>query len=155
MRPKDHFDTSLPMMLYRAVDILMPRFRSIYRQFDLTEQQWRILRVLWEEDSLNVLGLCERTLIPAPSLVGVIDRLEVRGLVARQRNASDRRRVMVAITEEGRGLKETVAPLLADAYRTAQADVTTEVWEQLSESLKVFCASQIPDDTAVVGITNS
>ena len=135
----DHFETSLPMMLYRALDVLMPRFRSIYRQFDLTEQQWRILRVLWEKDSLSVLALCDATLIPAPSLVGVIDRLEKRGLVTRQRDAQDRRRVAVEITREGRKLKELVAPLIAQAYEDARGLTTPEVWTQLNEGLARFC----------------
>ena len=134
----DHFETSMPMMLYRALDILMPRFKTIYRQFDLTEQQWRILRVLWERESLSVLLLCEQTLIPAPSLVGVIDRLELRGLVMRQRDSADRRKVMVAITADGRALKEQVTPLIAKAYRDAEASATTEVWAQLKDSLQRF-----------------
>ena len=142
MPPDDHFETSMPMMLYRALDILMPRFKTIYRQFDLTEQQWRILRVLWERDSLSVLLLCEQTLIPAPSLVGVIDRLESRGLVMRQRDSADRRKVMVAITAEGRALKEQVTPLIAKAYREAEASATPEVWAQLKDSLQRFSQVQ-------------
>ena len=134
----DHFETSMPMMLYRALDILMPRFKTIYRQFDLTEQQWRILRVLWERESLSVLLLCEQTLIPAPSLVGVIDRLELRGLVMRQRDSADRRKVMVAITADGRSLKEQVTPLIAKAYREAEVSATPEVWAQLKDSLQRF-----------------
>ena len=142
MKIGDHFETSLPMMLYRALDVLMPRFRAIYRQFDLTEQQWRILRVLWERDSLSVLLLCEQTLIPAPSLVGVIDRLERRGLVERRRDSMDRRKVMVEITGEGRTLKEQVTPLLSKAYQEAEASSTPEIWAQLSDALERFCEVQ-------------
>ena len=142
MKIDDHFETSLPMMLYRALDILMPRFRAIYRQFDLTEQQWRILRVLWEKDSLSVLLLCQQTLIPAPSLVGVIDRLEGRGLVRRQRDDMDRRKVMVEISAEGRALKEQVTPLLSKAYQEAEAFSTPEIWGQLNDSLRRFCEMQ-------------
>jgi DNA-binding MarR family transcriptional regulator len=46
----DQFTRSLPMMLYRTLDTVMPRFRSIFNEFGLTEQQWRVLRVLWETD---------------------------------------------------------------------------------------------------------
>ncbi len=130
------------MMLYRALDLLMPRFRAIYRQFDLTEQQWRILRVLWEQDPLASAELCEQTLIPAPSLVGVIDRLETRGLVKRERTAADRRRVLVRITPAGRKLKEVVAPLVAEAYRVAQAATEPDVWDQLNDSLRRFCEQE-------------
>ena len=46
------FSRSLPMMLIRALDAVMPRFRDIFKEFGLTEQQWRVLRVLWEQDEI-------------------------------------------------------------------------------------------------------
>ena len=42
------FEHSLPMMLLRAREAVMGRFRPMLREFDLTEQQWRIIRVLAE-----------------------------------------------------------------------------------------------------------
>ena len=77
----DQFTHSLPMMLYRTLDAVMPRFRKIFNDFDLTEQQWRVLRVLWETDHTTIMELSEATLLPAPSLVGIVDRLERDQLV--------------------------------------------------------------------------
>ena len=67
------FSESLPMMLYSALDAVMPRFRRIFKDFGLTEQQWRVLRVLWEADPVAFQTMSEITLIPPPSLVGVIE----------------------------------------------------------------------------------
>jgi len=67
----DQFTRSLPMMLYRTLDTVMPSFRKIFNDFGLTEQQWRVLRVLWEGDDITIRQLAEVTLIPAPSLVGI------------------------------------------------------------------------------------
>ena len=72
------FNRSLPMMLYRALDTIMPRFRKVFHEFGLTETQWRVLRVLWEQERIPVRELSKTTLIPAPSLVGVIDRRDVQ-----------------------------------------------------------------------------
>ena len=55
------------MMLYQALDVVMPRFRTIFREFGLTEQQWRILRALWDRDDLSARQLADMTLIPPPS----------------------------------------------------------------------------------------
>jgi DNA-binding MarR family transcriptional regulator len=88
----DQFSRSLPMMLYRTLDTVMPRFRRIFSDFGITEQQWRVLRVLWEHDAVTINRLAELTLIPAPSLVGVVDRLERNELVIRQRSQADRRK---------------------------------------------------------------
>jgi len=41
------FRRSLPMLLNYTLDGIMPAYRTLFAQFDLTEQQWRILRVLW------------------------------------------------------------------------------------------------------------
>ncbi len=46
------FSHSLPMMLYRTLDTVMPRFRQIFSEFGLTEQQWRVLRVLWQHEQI-------------------------------------------------------------------------------------------------------
>ena len=95
------FSQSLPMMLYRTLDAVMPRFRRIFNQFGLTEQQWRVLRVLIDEPELVVRDLAALTLIPPPSLVGVLDRLEKNGLVRRRRSDRDRRRVFCVRYAEG------------------------------------------------------
>ena len=110
------FSRSLPMLLYRALDAVMPRFRKIFNEFGLTEQQWRVLRVLWEHDEIAFRELSDNTLIPAPSLVGVVDRLAKQGLVDRRRSAEDRRNVFVRATNEGSELHQTIRPHVDKAY---------------------------------------
>jgi DNA-binding MarR family transcriptional regulator len=61
------FSRSLPIILYRTLDAVMPRFRQIFNEFGLTGQQWRVLRVLWEQESITFSELSELTLIPAPT----------------------------------------------------------------------------------------
>ena len=119
------FSRSLPMMLYRALDAVMPRFRRIFNEFGLTEQQWRVLRVLWEHDDIAFRDLAEITLIPAPSLVGVVDRLGTQGLVGRRRSEADRRDVFVHATDKGRELHRQVRP-----------QVDREDWKQLMLGLE-------------------
>ncbi|NIA27499.1 MAG: MarR family transcriptional regulator, partial [Desulfobulbaceae bacterium] len=85
----DQFSRSMPMVLNRALDAVMPRFRQIFNDFNLTEQQGRVLRVLWERDSIAFNELSRVTLITPPSLVGVVDRLQRARLVERRRSDSD------------------------------------------------------------------
>ena len=110
------FETSLPMVLYHTLDVVMPPFRAIFARFGLTEQQWRVLRVLWEQDGKPLLALAGKTLIQAPSLVGVVDRLQRDGLVERRRSRQDRRVVRVCLTRRGQALKAQVTPLVDAAY---------------------------------------
>ena len=129
------FSRSLPMMLYRALDTVMPRFRRIFNEFGLTEQQWRVLRVLWEHEDIAFHTLAELTLIPAPSLVGVVDRLSKSGLVKRRRSESDRRNVSVLATREGRELEGKVRPKVEAAYAELRSAIDNKELQQLIDGL--------------------
>ena len=124
------------MLLYRALDTVMPRFRRIFNEFGLTEPQWRVLRVLWEHESIAFGVLAEATLITAPSLVGVIDRLSRSGLVARQRSKTDRRNVSVHATKKGRALQAEVRPRVEEAYAELRGRIDEKTWKQLTTALE-------------------
>ena len=131
----DQFTRSLPMMLYRTLDAVMPRFRSIFHEFGLTEQQWRVLRVLWETDHTTIMALSEATLLPAPSLIGIVDRLERDGLVNRQRSEVDRRKVNVVLTSQGAALEGEIMPRVASAYAELKQSVDAETWSAVLAGL--------------------
>ena len=127
------FDHSLPMILHRTLDSVMPEFRELFSRFNLTEQQWRILRVLWNSKKVTSADLSARTLLPAPSLVGIIDRLEKKGLVGRLRSAEDRRVVYVMATAEGRKLGSKVAPFVEDINKRVVTSVSDEEWDAMEK----------------------
>jgi homoprotocatechuate degradation regulator HpaR len=132
----DQFTRSLPMMLYRTLDTVMPRFRKIFNDFGLTEQQWRVLRVLWETDDVTIKELADLTLIAAPSLVGIVDRLERDSLVVRQRSTTDRRKVNVVVTRAGAELEDRIMPKVASAYVELKQSVDAETWSQVLVGLQ-------------------
>jgi homoprotocatechuate degradation regulator HpaR len=131
----DQFSQSLPMMLYRTLDVVMPRFRKIFNDFGLTEQQWRVLRVLWEREAVTINRLSKLTLIPAPSLVGVVDRLERDEYVTRQRSHADRRKVNVVLITKGIALEEQVMPRVAKTYAELKQSVDPGTWSRVLEGL--------------------
>ena len=73
------FNDSLPMIMHRTLDAVMPKYRELFSKHDLTEQQWRVLRVLWSLGRVTSVQLAQNTLLPAPSLVGIVDRLGKKG----------------------------------------------------------------------------
>lgn len=131
----ESFHDSLPMRLYRALDAVMPAFRQVFSEFGLTEQQWRVLRVLWERGSVPLSSLASATLIPAPSLVGVVDRLTRNGLVARERSTGDRRVVYIHATEQGQSLEASVRPRVDAVYAQLMDQIEPKVWRELNISL--------------------
>ncbi len=145
----DQFSDSLPMMLYRTLDVVMPRFRKIFSEFGITEQQWRVLRVLWELDAVTINRLAELTLIPAPSLVGVIDRLERDELVIRQRSQADRRKVNVVLIAKGVELEDQVMPRVGAAYAALKGSVDTETWQRVLQGLQDIVTTEEQRSTIV------
>lgn len=136
------FDRSLPMMLHRALDAVMPPFRQIFSEYGLTEQQWRIMRVLWEVESRPLVSLAESTLIPAPSLVGVVDRLCRTGLVERARSQTDRRVVYVRCTAKGKALEAEVTPKVDAIYKALEDSIDPALWRSLFFAMDQLIAVQ-------------
>ena len=147
-----NFSRSLPMMLYRALDVVMPRFRRIFNEFGVTEQQWRVLRVLWETEEIAFRELSDITLIPGPSLVGVIDRLAKLEFADRRRSETDRRNVFVFATSEGKALHCRVRPRIDQAYADLRGSIDETDWNQLIDSLERIAslAAEAPDNRPAV-----
>lgn len=146
------FEQSLPMMLYRTLDAVMPRFRAIFARHGLTEQQWRVLRTLWERDGLPLLALSRAILVSAPSLVGVIDRLQRDGLVRRRRSDRDRRIVRVWLTGRGRGLEAVARPDVEAAYAALESLVSESEWRALQSIMeKILSRTKLAGDRPRLG----
>lgn len=137
----DQFSGSMPMVLNRALDAVMPRFRKIFNDFDLTEQQGRVLRVLWEQDSIAFHKLSALTLIAPPSLVGVIDRLQKANLVERRRSVSDRRKVSIHATAAGKALESRIMPRVASTYAELKQTVDAASWTSALNGLNQIVAA--------------
>jgi len=129
------FLNSLPMLLSRALDGIMPTYRSLFQAHGLTDQQWRILRALWEKKHLTSAQISQITLLPTPSLVGILDRLEKKGLIGRLRSVEDRRHVHIIPTQAGRGLQERMLPKVEQIHDLLMQRVTPEEWDELNRIL--------------------
>jgi homoprotocatechuate degradation regulator HpaR len=124
------------MLLYAAIDVVMPRFRQIFKEYGLTEQQWRVLRVLWDMEEISHSNLAAITLIPAPSLVGVVDRLKKMQLVERRQSGLDRRVVLIATTGQGRELREQLMPAVQQSYFELRDSIDDSTWRALIDGLE-------------------
>ena len=130
------FTTSLPMLLNRSLDAIMPPYRDLFQEFGVTEQQWRVLRVLWEQKHLTSAQISILTLLPSPSLVGILDRLEKKELVKRLRSSSDRREINITITDKGRELQSEVMPKVKKIQDQIKVILTDPEWRELNKSLE-------------------
>lgn len=112
----------------------MAPVRPILREKCITEQQWRVLRVLIDDGALDLSTLAKNALLRAPSLTRILKELQDRGLVEREVDASDARRSIVSITGLGRTLvDETTVATLAMLDRYADAFGVDRLRALLSE----------------------
>lgn len=84
---------------------------------DLTPRQFLVLTFAGSEKPLSQSELSARLALDPTIVLGVIDGLEERGLIRRERDASDRRRSLVELTAEGRELHSKAAAAVAAAER--------------------------------------
>ncbi|WP_204113038.1 homoprotocatechuate degradation operon regulator HpaR [Shimia biformata] len=95
---------SLPIVLLRARERVMGPLRNMLADADVTEQQWRVLRVLDEEGALDPTTIADHAVLLLPSLTRILQKLEEKGFVTRARDQEDRRRQIIEITATGRAL---------------------------------------------------
>lgn len=107
---------NLPMLLLRARESVMRYFRKNLKKVGLTEQQWRVIRVLDEHGEMETLKLADEACILAPSLSGVLDRMERDGLAVRYRISTDQRKVVVGLTPKSRKIVADLSESIEDQY---------------------------------------
>ncbi|MDF1632977.1 homoprotocatechuate degradation operon regulator HpaR [Mycoplana sp. MJR14] len=126
---------SLPIALLRAREAVMSHFRPMLVKYDVTEQQWRVIRVLAEADMLDASEVAEKTFILAPSLTRMIKSLEERGFITRHKDQEDGRRVLLKIAPAGLAIINTVTPDSCAIYDHIEARYGKERVEHLIDLL--------------------
>ncbi|MGB1147647.1 MAG: homoprotocatechuate degradation operon regulator HpaR [Alphaproteobacteria bacterium] len=127
---------SLPIALLRARERVMEPIRSMLADSGVTEQKWRVLRVLEE------LGEAEPTLIATeaclhlPSLSRILKTMEADGLIIRREDAQDRRKSSVAISPAGRQILTDHKDRSAAIFAELEARMGREKIEQILDLLE-------------------
>ena len=105
---------------FKLVSQLMYRdFLERLEPYGLTPFHYLVLCCLWEEDGLSTSGIADKLKQLGATLTGVVDRMESRKLVYRERDPSDRRVVRIWLTEDGKKLMHVLPPLGAETIKKA------------------------------------
>jgi len=136
---------NLPLLLLEAREEILSHFRGILNRFGVTEQQWRILRVLHERGDLEPWQIADACRISSPSLAGILARMDATGLVRRRQSALDQRRQTVSLTAASRRQVGAMVPLVERQYRLLE-DAVGEV---------TIAALYAAIDTALLRVRNA
>jgi DNA-binding MarR family transcriptional regulator len=126
------------LSLWRTYDRLRALEDALFAHFDLTAQQYNALRLLRAAHpaTLPTLALASRLISRAPDITRMLDRLEERGLVVRERRAENRRVVEVGITAAGLELLRQIAGPLRDCHARQLGHLTREELRHFVELLR-------------------
>lgn len=105
------------------------------RPCGLTHAQFDIIATLGNTPGMTYKELGERTLITKGTLTGVIERLEQKGLVARQRSCDDKRSFFVSLTDSGVALFNQVFPTVIAHGRRLFASCSDAEFEAIERAL--------------------
>jgi DNA-binding MarR family transcriptional regulator len=117
------------------------RFQEKLEPFGLTPFHWVVLCCLWEEDGLPTSTICGKLQQVGGTLTGVLDRMEERSLIRRERDVRDRRIWRIWLTEEGNRLKEVLPPLAKSLIDQAMDGIPEADRQHLSRMLDQIIAN--------------
>jgi homoprotocatechuate degradation regulator HpaR len=137
---------SLSIALLRAREHVMAHFRPHLAELGLTEQQWRVLRVLGEADEIDAGELAIRASILPASLSRILKSLLEDKFVATRHHKDDGRRTLVSLATKGQRLLERALPQTAAIYRKLEKQIGTEELMHLQRLLE-HVQQQLGDTT--------
>ena len=126
---------NLPRLLLQARESVMAHTRPSLRAHGLSDQQWRVLRVLGEHGTVETGRVAREAFILGPSLTGMLARMERDGLVRRKRDPDDQRRTVVQATAKGSRMVEQLSLAIESHYAWMGKSLGKQKLSQLYELL--------------------
>jgi MarR family 2-MHQ and catechol resistance regulon transcriptional repressor len=122
--------------LLRAYDCLWSELSKFFQRFDLTPQQYNVLKALAScGGGVACQAIAEQLLNRVPDITRLLDRLEQAGLIRRERCHDDRRVVRTYLTDAGRSKVESIRAPLAEALRARFGHMSPDELRMLSRLL--------------------
>ena len=137
------------LALWRTYDRLRAIEDECFARFDLTAQQYNLLRLLRADhpEPRAATALAERLVSRAPDVTRMLDKLEARGLIARARSETDRRAVRVSITAAGLALVDELAEPLRACHDRQLGHLSTAQLKRLTTLLRTAREPHEPADS--------
>jgi DNA-binding MarR family transcriptional regulator len=133
------------LALWRTYDRLRALEDELFAEFNLTAQQYNLLRLLRAaSEPVPTLALAERLVSRAPDITRMLDKLEERKLLTRTRSTEDRRAVLVTITASGMALLDRIADPLKACHERQLGHLSGTELKSLIALLKAARAPHEP-----------
>lgn len=104
-------ENQLCFAIYACSREITRLYRPILDELGLTYPQFLTLTVLWEHERMSVKEISELLFLDSGTLTPMLKRMEMMGLLKRNRAVDDERKVLIELTEKGKGLRENALQL--------------------------------------------
>ena len=157
MKQQAFVHRNLPRLLLQAREAVMTHTRPSLREHGLSDQQWRVLRVLGEHansteaaEGVETGRVAREAFLLGPSLTGVLTRMERDGLIERSRCSQDARRTVVRATKLGLSKVAKLCEAIEAHYAWMESELGKQKLAQLYQLLDaVIQLETSPMDEAV------
>lgn len=141
-RPKT--SRSLPIALLRAREKVMGPIREMLSDVDVTEQQWRVLRVLEENGPLDPTHIASEACLLMPSLTRILQKLDEKGLVLRSNDPLDGRKQRIEASDAAKDLIRQNMATSMNLTKQMRSTLGDEKFEMLLDLLNELDQLDLP-----------
>jgi DNA-binding MarR family transcriptional regulator len=138
-RKFDSSEQQAYLSLWRTYDRLKAIEDQLFAKWDLTPQQYNVLRLLEaaHPNPLPTLALSTRLISRAPDITRMLDKLENNAWIERTRSTEDRRAVLVGLTLDGQSLLQEIAKPLEELHMAQVGHLSKKQLSQLCDLLRL------------------
>jgi DNA-binding MarR family transcriptional regulator len=111
IREQLKLENQLCFPVYAASRLITRIYQPYLDEIGITYPQYLVLLVLWENDELTVNEISRKLFLNTNTTTPLLKRLEVQGLVTRRRSDEDERKVIIALTSNGKKLQTRAAEI--------------------------------------------
>ncbi len=119
--------------------------KGLHKKYQVSQPQVSCILALDEYGPMPISRLAKYILVKPSTVTGIIDRLEHKGLVKRERNLIDRRVVTIDLTEAGKVLAAEAPPPIPKEIVDGLSELSPQQVKNIVESLAIL-VSKLPDD---------
>jgi len=122
--------------VYAASRLITREYQPHLDELGITYPQYIALMVLWEKDEISVNEITQKLILNTNTVTPLLKRMELQGLITRQRSNTDERKVIVKLTDKGKALEEKAAEIPQKLIEgLADSNMTVNELISLKESL--------------------
>lgn len=139
MYPQLKLDNQLCFRFYAVSRLITQAYQPLLKSLGITYPQYLVMMVLWEQDHQPVNDIAKRLMLNTNTITPLLKRMESLGLVNRDKNTDDARKVIVSLSDKGKAMEEQAACIPYEMSNSFScSEITPESAKALSDSIDVW-----------------